>query len=139
MRIRRGLLSPDLKCPKCGNVSRQTIDVSRAAWIWPLAAGLFAGFIYVLRRFIYHESPGIFVLLVISLFGPFFIALRMGRKLVNIDGILVQQSEAHKWIIPMCAMLITVFLLAYYTHDWLNVVIGLIVWACYYYFSKKRD
>lgn len=143
MRIRRGLLSPGLKCSQCGSISRPTINVSCAIWIWPLAAALLVGSIHVLRKFIYHKAPAIYLLLVILLLGPFFIVLRKGWILVNIDEVQAQQSAVHKWIIPTCGLLITSFLLGYYTHDWLNVAIGLtvglIVWALFYHSSKMRE
>ena len=143
MRIRRGLSSPDLKCPKCGNISRQKINVSCAIWIWPLAAAFLIGSIQVLRKFIDPIAPAISILLTILLFVPFFIALRKGKILVNIDEIPVQQSGTHKWIMPMCGILISAFLFGYYTRNWLNVAIGLtvglIVWALFYHSSKRRE
>ncbi len=143
MRIRRGLLSPDLKCPKCGNVCRQKINVYCVIWLWPLAAAYLVGSSYVLRKFIDPIAPAISILLFILLLVPFFVVLRKGSILVNIDEIMVQQSGARKWLMPMCCILIIALLLGYCTHNWLNAVIGLtvglIVWSLFYYSSRKRE
>ena len=142
MRIRRGLLQPYLKCPNCGQISKQKIDFYSAIWIWPLTVASFAALIYVLRNFLYRKFPVLYILIVIVLFAPFFIALRRGSKLHPIEETQALQHGKHKWIIPISVIVICGFLLGYLTQDWVNVaigiVIGLIVWALYYYFSAKK-
>ncbi len=142
MRIRRGLLSPDLKCPVCGQIYRQKIDFFRAVWIWPLATASFVGLIYLLRSFVYRRLLALYVLLVIVLFAPFFIALRRGIRLGPIQETEAPQIEKYRWIIPISVIGFCAFLLGYLTQDWGNVAIGigigLIVWASFYYFSAKR-
>jgi DNA-directed RNA polymerase subunit RPC12/RpoP len=142
IRINRGLLLPDLKCPNCGQISRQKIDVFSAAWVWPLTLGLFTAFTYVLRSFLYREAPILYILIVIMLFAPFFIGLRRGLKLVSVEKIHMRKSRSIKWVIPLGGIILYSLFWGYYTHDWLNVVLGfstgMIVWAFFYYLSRRR-
>jgi hypothetical protein len=140
MRIRRGFLSPYLKCANCGQISRQKINISSAIWIWPLAIFSWYWLTDILKKSLYCEYQLLY-LIIIPLFVPLFIAIKRGCKLVPIQEKQVQKSRANKWIFPIIVILISAFLLGYYTRDWLNILlglsIGLIVWACYYYFSTK--
>ena len=142
IRINRGLLLADLKCLNCGQVSRQKIDALSAAWAWPLTIGVFTAVIYQIRRsFLYRESPLLYFLIVFMMLAFFFIGLRRGLKLVPAEKNKISQSIFRKWVIP--SIVITLYSLAfgYYTHDWLNVVmgisIGLIVWISFYYLAIR--
>jgi len=137
IRINRGLLAPNLKCPNCGQISRPKIDVLSAAWVWPLTLGLITSIIYVIRTFLYRESQILNFLLVLMSLALFFIGLRRGFKLVPVEENHMSQSILSKWVIPLVVITLSALLLVYDTRDWLNVVlgmsIGLIVFIIFYY------
>ena len=142
IRIRRGLLAPYLKCANCGQISRAKINYFSAIWIWPLTISAFAGIIYLLRSYLYCELPILYILIVCMLFFPFFIALRHGFTLIPIEEKQKEQGIINKWLIPVSVIAIFMLLFGYYTQDWLNVFVGIIigfgVWAIFYYFSANR-
>ena len=144
MQVRRGLLSPDLKCPNCGQVSRIKIDVKRAIWIWPLTIGIFIGLFYILEKFIYNESTITCVLVVFALFLLSRKAIQKGGKLVPIEAVQDDKLRIFKWwIMPLSCMIVSVLLIGYYTQDWIEILfgysIGLIAWGFFYLFSRKSS
>jgi len=144
IRIYKGPFVHYLKCQNCGQISQKKIDVLSAAWIWPLTIGLFISVIYELRSFLYLESPFLYFLIVGIPLVLFFIGIRRGLKLVPVEKKRISQSLLNKWVIPSVVItLCSLILLVYYTHDWINVVlgisIGLIVWIFIYYLSRRRS
>jgi DNA-directed RNA polymerase subunit RPC12/RpoP len=145
MRINRGLLAPYLKCPNCGQVCRQKIVVISALWIWPLTLCFYIAVVYTLRTFLnYKELPILYILVAIVSLFPLFIGYRRGFKLIRVEEDGARQSKSQKWLIPAAGLTLFFLLFGYYTHDWVNVVIGviinLIVWAVFYHFSgDKKD
>ena len=143
MRIRRGFLSPYLKCANCGQISRQKINYFRAIWIWPLSISAFAEITHILQSYLYFGSPILYILIVWILLVPFFIALRHGFTLIPIEEKQKEQGRINKWLIPVSVIAIFMLLFGYYTQDWLNVIVGIIigfgVWAIFYYFSKENN
>jgi len=142
IRINRGLLAPYLKCFNCGQVCRQKIDFMKALWIWPLTICFFVTAIYILRTFLYRAVPILYILVVIVFFYPVFIGYRRGLTLVRVDDNDMRQNKSHKWFIPASGLILFSLLFGYYTRDWVNVVIGiiigLIVWAFFYHFSGDK-
>jgi len=144
MRINRGLLTPFLKCRNCGQISRQKIDFPRAVWIWPITVGVFGLLIYAPRYLTYTGSPvdKLFQFIAFLSLFPFFLSLRSGMKLVVVEDIHAKQNKSTNWFMPLIFILLFSMLFGYYTHDWSNVVIGLIVgilvWAVYFYLSRRN-
>jgi hypothetical protein len=59
---------------------------------------------------------------------PFFLGLRSGMKLAEVDDAsTMKQNKNSKWIIPLFLIILFDLIFGFYTHDWLNVVIGFIV------------
>jgi len=141
LRINRGLLAPYLKCPKCGQVCRQKIDFMRAIWIWPLTICFFIAVISVLRMFLFSEARILYIIGAVGTLFPVFIGYRMGQKLVGVEKPNVKQSTSHKWFIPVGGLILFSLLFGYYTQDWGNamigIIIGLIVWASFYWLTRK--
>ena len=145
MRINRGLLAPFLKCPNCGQISRTKFDFIRAVWIWPINIGLFALLIYAPRYITYSGSgtDNLFRLMAFLYMFPFFLGLRSGMKLVEVDAAsTLKQNKYRKWIVPLFLIILIDMIYGFYTHDWLNVVIGFIVgliaWGFYYRLSRRN-
>jgi hypothetical protein len=80
---------------------------------------------------------------IIVAFFPVFIGYRLGLKLVRVETHEARQSKSHRWVIPAGGLILFSLLFGYYTRDWVNVVIGiiigLIVWAFFYRFSGNKE
>ena len=147
LRINRGLLAPYLKCPECGQVCRQQINFMRAIWIWPLTICFFIAVVYFLRAVLYGETSILYIIAVVATFFPVFIGYRMGLKLVGAEKPEVRQSKSHKWFIPAGGLILLSLLFGYYTRNWSNVVLGIIIglifWAffcrCIGNIDKKKE
>jgi hypothetical protein len=143
LRINRGLLTPYLKCPECGQVCRQKINFRRALWIWPLTICFFVAVVYLLRMFLYSEARILYIIAVIVAFFPVFIGYRLGLKLVRVEKPDVRQRKSYKWFIPAGGLVLFSLLFGYYTRDWINVaigiIVGLIVWAFFYRFFGNKE
>ena len=140
MRIRRGLLVPYYKCQNCAQICRPKINFKSAIWIWPITICYFLAMTYLLRPLGSTLLYILIVLLVVLL--PFFIGLRRGFILVSVDHNKIEKNRFLKWILPATFIILFSLLFAYYTHDWINVfigvIIGLLAWAFFYYFSGKK-
>ena len=143
MRVDRGSLRPHLKCPVCGQVCRQKIDITRAVWVWPLTVCFFVAVIYFLRAFLYDESHTLYMLAAVITLVPAFIGYRFGLKLVKVEKRTISERKSHKWIIPVAIFIMFSILFGYYTGDWINVALGIsvgvIVWAFLFRFLRRKE
>jgi membrane protease YdiL (CAAX protease family) len=93
--------------------------------------------------FLYSEARILYIIAVVAAFFPVFIGYRLGLKLVRVEKPDVRQTKSHKWFIPAGGLILFSLLFGYYTRDWINVVIGiiigLIVWAFFYRFSRNEE
>jgi hypothetical protein len=141
IRINRGLLAPFLTCPHCGQVCRQGIDPLRAIWLWPLTLCFFISAIYVFQG-LYREATVLYITLIIASLFPVIIGIRRGMKLIKVEDCTIKRSRSMKWFLPLVVIAMFSLLWRYYFDDCLNIIIGilvgLIVWAFFYYFSKKK-
>jgi len=145
LRISRGLLAPYLKCPQCGQICRQKIYLLRAIWVWPLTVCFLLAEVYDLRVFLiflYHGALILYIMAAVMALFPLFIGLRLGKHLVKVETHALTRSRFRKWFMPTAGLILFSLLFAYYTRDWVNVmigiIIGLVVWAFFYSFGKRK-
>ncbi len=140
LRINRGLLTPFLRCPHCGQVSRQQIDIKRAVWLWPLIICFFVAVVYCLRMFLPRDARLLSLLVVVVSLLPVFIGYRFGLRLVSVDKSEARRSRARHWLAPTGGIVLCSLSFGYLTGDWANVVVGvflgLVVWAFFYHRSR---
>lgn len=96
----------------------------------------------MLRTYLYHRvTIDTYTLLAGPTFFFFFVGLRRGMKLVKIEDSDIKKDNITKWYLPTAVITVFSLLFGYYTHDWPNVlmgiIIGFVVWGFYYCFSRK--
>lgn len=143
MRLNRGMLAPYLKCPDCGQISRQEILFKRAIWIWPLTIGLFLLALALLRRYLYAEAQVLYVAIGIAMLVPVVVGYRLGMRLVAVELQEDRRGGAARWFVPILALIVFSVLFGYYTRDWTNVVVGAVVGsvtlAIFYYLGRRNQ
>lgn len=140
LQVRRGFFSkPDLKCQQCGHICRSKIDVSSALIAWPITALYTSAMFYTLQTEFFREFRKDFLLLYILfvwlfILAPFFLGLRRGFKLIKVQNESI--SNKSTIIKNLTAVITAVFLIlfGYYSKDWSNVIIGVVVGIVVYLF-----
>ena len=146
--VMRGLFSaPYLKCQQCGQLSQSKIDFKSALISWPIVV-LYMGFMYYAARtdffrVIYRNAWWLYFWIVFTFFLiPLFLGIRRGFKLVKVkDDKQINKKTLYKWLLIIGATLF-LGLFGYYTKNWLNVIIGIVVgtvvYAVFYHFRQKK-
>ncbi len=146
--VRRDFFSAGyLKCQHCGQLSRAKIDFKSALISWPMVA-LYMGLIYYAARtdflrIIYRNAWWLYFWIVFTIFLiPLFLGIRRGFKLVKVeDDKQVKRTSLRKWLL-IIGVTLFLGLFGYYTKNWLNVIIGIVVgtvvYAVFYHFRQKK-
>jgi len=150
-RVRNGLFSnPWFKCAHCGSLSRVGISWPHALWAWPLGFFVIISIIELFHNAdslvaLHRHNPGIYGMLAGLSAAPFFVIIRIGMKLVPLQG----EAETRSiWILKTCikSLLVVgvVVGVALVTHRWIATLASFAVClvisvACHYLFSRKND
>jgi hypothetical protein len=146
--VRRGFFSaPHLKCQNCRQLCRAKIHFKSALIVWPITAAYMGLMFYSVRtdfvRNLYKNAWGLyFFLSFLFILMPLFLGIRRGFKLVKVqDDKKSHETRLHKSM-PVIASVLFLGLFGYYTNDWSNVVIGIVVaiiaYSFYNYFRRKK-
>jgi hypothetical protein len=148
-RVRRGYFStPGLKCPDCGTISRQAVSWDDAVWAWPLALLIITWHIALFRgaSFLVHlhrSHPALHGALAGLGTFPFFLALRLGLKLVPVSEVPASRRKALlKNLTAGGCLIAAAVIIGLFTHRWASLGVGLgvatVIWIPLYFSAKNR-
>lgn len=135
------MLLPYLKCPDCGRICRQAVDVANAAWAWPLTLGVFVLIVHVAREYLSYAAREVYLVFITVLIPPLVIGMRRGLVLIPVEEEHLEKRLVRKWVIPLGGMVALLLMFGLYTGSWSNMFIGLIVglfvWAMFLVLSRR--
>jgi len=144
--VRRGFFSrPDLKCQNCGQICRPRTDVSSALIAWPITAVYIGLLFYALRTGVFKELYRavwwLYVLFIILfLLAPLFLSIRRGFKLIKAQNDRKAEKSRLRKSLPIIGTALFLALFGYYSKDWSNVIIGVVVGvAVYFVYNQFRQ
>lgn len=138
--VRRGFFSkPDFKCQHCGQTCRSRIDFTSALIAWPITALYTSAMLYAVQTEFFREFRKDFLLLYIPfvwlfILAPFFLGLRRGLKLIKAQNESVSKKSTILKGLTVVITTAVLILFGYYSKDWSNVIIGVVVGIVIYLF-----
>ncbi len=147
LQVRRGFFSkPDLKCQQCGQICRSRIDITSALIAWPVTVLYVGSMLYAVRTEFFREFRRELFLYIpfvwLFILAPLFVGLKRGFKIIKVqDANASKKSTILKGlIIGITAVFLILF--GYYSKDWSNiiigVVVGIVVYLFYNHFRQKE-
>jgi hypothetical protein len=137
---------PDLKCPHCGQISRSRIDITSALIAWPITVLYVGSMLYAVRTEFFREFRRELFLYIpfvwLFILAPLFVGLRRGFKIIKVPTEKQSEKINLKKGLYIVATALFIGLFGYYSKDWFNVfiglVIGIIVYAVYNHFRHEK-
>ncbi len=149
MTNRRGFFSkPDIQCQKCGQLCRAKIDFTRSLFAWPLTAVYAVLIIFLLQTSelpckLYKEGYWLitFIVLAFIYIIPIIIGIGEGFKLIRAQD---DVATGHpKLLVLIQILFVGLFCIGfgYYTGNWMNIMIGLVVWIIIHslFYIRRRS